>query len=77
MMDDYNEQSAVKGCKNIEIQRRETLLIKKITGLWYESHGIESERLARSLLPIARHVYGAQHSYTNRVQGVLAKIVKR
>jgi hypothetical protein len=77
MMDDYNEQSTVKGCKNIEIQRRETLLINKITGLWYESHaGIESERLARSLLPIARHVYGAQHSYTDWVQGVLAKNVK-
>ena len=77
MMDDYNEQYTVEGCKNAEIRRGETLLISKITGLWYERHGIESERLARSLLPITHHVYGAQHSYTNRVQGVLAKIVKR
>ena len=52
------------------------MLINKITGLWYESHGIESEWLARSLLTFTRHVYGAQHSYTNQVQGVLAKIVK-
>ena len=70
MMDDYDKQKTVEGRKNAEIQRRETLLIDKITGLWYESHGIESERLARSLLPITRHVYGVQHSYTLRVEEV-------
>jgi hypothetical protein len=77
MMDDYNNQSTVEGCKNAEIQRRETLLINKITGLWNESCAIKPERLARSLVSITRHVYGAQHSYTNRVREVLAKIVKR
>ena len=76
MMNDYNEQSTVEGCQNFEIRCRETLLINKITGLWYESHGIESERLARSLLPITHHVYGAQHTYTQRVEEVLAKIMK-
>ena len=29
-----------------------------------------------SLSPVMFNVYGAQHCYTNRVQGVLAKIVK-
>ena len=77
MMDDYNEQSTVKGRQDFEIRRRETLLINKITGLWYSSHSIESERLARSLLPITRHVYGMQHTYTLRVEDVLAKILKR
>ena len=77
MMDDYNEQSTVKGWQDFEIQRREALLINKITGLWYSSHSIESERLSRSLLPITRHVYGMQHTYTLRVEDVLAKILKR
>ena len=77
MMDDYNEQSTVKGWQDFEIQRREALLINKITGLWYSSHSIESERIARSLLPITRHVYGMQHTYTLRVEDVLAKILKR
>jgi hypothetical protein len=77
MMDDYNEQSTVEGHQNFEIRRRETKLINNITSLWYESHGIESERLARSLLPLTRHVYGAQHMYTKRVQEVLDKVLKR
>ena len=76
MMDDYNEQSTVKGWQDFEIQRREALLINKITGLWYSSHSIESERIARSLLPITRHVYGMQHTYTLRVEDILAKILK-
>jgi uncharacterized damage-inducible protein DinB len=68
MMDDYNEQTTVEGRQNFEIRRRETKLINKITSLWYESHGIESERRATSLLPITCHVYGVQHMYTKRVQ---------
>ena len=68
MMDDYNEQSTVEGRKNAEIRHRETLLINRITGLWYENCGIKSERLARPLVTITRHVYGAQHSYTKRVE---------
>ena len=58
MMDDYEEQQTVEGRKNAEIRLRETLQINKITGLWHESHGIESEGLARSLLPITCHVSG-------------------
>ena len=77
MMDDMVEQSTVKGRQDFEIWRRETLLINKITGLWYESHGIESQQFATSLLPITKHVYGAQLSYTLRVEEVLAKILKR
>ena len=77
MMDDCNEQSTVEGQKNAEIQCRETLLINKITGLWYKNFGIESERLARPLVTITRHFYGTQHTYAKRVEEVLAKIVKR
>ncbi len=77
MIEDMMEQSTVKGRQDFELRCRETLLINKITKLWYESHTIESERLARSLLPITKHVYGAQHSYTLRVEEVLAKILKR
>jgi hypothetical protein len=77
LMDNMIEQSTVKGRQDFEIQHRETLIINKITGLWYESHGIESQRLTRSLLPITRHVYGVQHTYTLRVEDVLAKILKR
>jgi hypothetical protein len=76
-MENMIEQSTVKGRQDFELRRRETQLINKITGLWYDSHGIESERLARSLLPITKHVYGFQHSHTQRVEEVLAKIVKR
>ena len=71
------EQSTVKGRQDFDMRHMKTLLINKITGLWYESHGIESERLAKSLLSITRHVYGAQHTYTQRVEEVLAKILKR
>ena len=67
-MEDMIEQSTVKGRQDFEIQRRETLLIDKITRLWYESHGIESERLAQSLLPITKHVYGEKASLTLRVK---------
>jgi len=77
MMEDMMEQSTVKGRQDFELRRRETQLINKITGLWYDSHGIESERLARSLLPITKHVYGFQHTHTQRVEEVLNKIVKR
>ena len=74
MMDDYNKQSTVEGWENAEIRRRETLLTNKIPGLWYESFGIKSERLARSLVFITRHVYGARHSYITRVRELLAKL---
>ena len=76
MMEDMIKQSTVKGRQNFEIRRRETLLINKITRLWYESHGIESERLTQSLLPITKYIYGKKHSYTLRVQELLAKILK-
>ena len=76
-MEDLILQSTEKGRQLFEIQRGETLLINKITGLWYESHGIKSERLAQSLLPITKHVYGEKASPTLRVEEVLAKIVKR
>ena len=76
-MDNCKEESTVEGQKNAEIQRRETLLINKINGLWYKKCGIESERLARPLVSIIRHVYGAKHSYSTRVREVFAKIVKR
>ena len=76
MMDNHNEQSTVEGQKKAEICRRETLLINKITRLWYANCDIKSERLARLLVTVTRHVYGAQHSYTKRVEEVLAKVVK-
>ena len=76
LMGNCNKQNTVKIRKNAEIRDRETLLINKITELWFENCGIKSERLARPLVSITRHVYGAQHSYTKQVEEVLAKDVK-
>ena len=76
MIEDMMEQSTVKGQQDFELRHREILLINKITETWYASHGSESERLARSLLPITKHVYGFQHTHTQRVEEVLAKIVE-
>jgi len=76
-MENMIELSTVKGRQDFELRRRDTLMINKITGLWYESHGIQSERLAKSLLPITKHFYGEKASPTLRVEEVLAKILKR
>jgi hypothetical protein len=76
-MENMIELSTVKGRYDFELRRRDTQMINKITGLWYESHTIKSERLAKSLLPITKHVYGEKASPTLRVEEVLAKILKR
>jgi hypothetical protein len=76
LMDDMIEQSTVKGRQDFELRRMDTLMINKITKLWYESHGIQSERLAKSLLPITKQIYGEKASPTLRVEEVLAKILK-
>jgi hypothetical protein len=76
-MENMIELSTVKGRQDFELRRRDTQTINKITGLWYESHTIKSERLAKSLLPLTKNVYGEKASPTLRVEEVLAKILKR